>query len=138
LKRRSIILRILNIVFVFTALLLLLCSCRELVELGIQDKGSSIEVEKGEEIKILLDSNPTTGYSWIAGEEIDTNIGALTDSKYFQMKSEEGMMGVGGFEVFTFEAKNSGQTEIVLYYMRPWEEEELKDEFIFNIDVTVK
>lgn len=137
-KHRSTILRILHIFAVFTALLLLLCSCREPVELGIQDKGSSIEVKKGEEIEILLDSNPTTGYSWIPGEEIDTNIVVLTDSKYFQTKSEEGMTGVGGFEVFTFEAKNSGQTEIILYYMRPWEEEELKDEFIFNIDITVK
>jgi predicted secreted protein len=142
LKHRSMILRTLSIVMVFTALLLLLVSCSDTTakkaELGIQDNGSSIEVEKGEEITILLDSNPTTGYSWISGEEIDTNIVELTDSEYFQTEKEEEMVGVGGFEVFTFKAISSGQTEIVLYYMRPWEEEELKETHIFNIEVTVK
>lgn len=106
--------------------------------MGFHDKGSSIELEKGEEIIILLDSNPTTGYSWIPGEEIDTTIMELTDSIFFQTEKEKELVGAGGCEVFTFEAKNSGQTEIILYYQRPWEEVELKDEFIFNIDVTVK
>jgi inhibitor of cysteine peptidase len=106
--------------------------------LGFQDKGSSIELEKGEEITILLDSNPTTGYSWILGEEMDSTIVELTDSMFLQTEKEKELVGAGGSEVFTFEAKNSGHTEIVLCYQRPWEEAELKDEFIFNIEVTVK
>jgi inhibitor of cysteine peptidase len=138
LKYRSMSIRILSVLVVFIFSLLLLCSCREPIELGFHDKGSSIELEKGEEIIISLDSNPTTGYSWVPGEEIDSTIVELTDSEFLQTEKEEGMVGVGGFEVFTFEAKNSGQTEIILYYQRPWEEAELKDEFIFNIEVTVK
>jgi inhibitor of cysteine peptidase len=130
--------RVFCAVIIFISSLFLLCSCRGPVELGINDKGSSIELEKGEEIIILLDSNPTTGYSWIPGEEIDTTIMELTDSIFFQTEKEKELVGAGGCEVFTFEAKNSGQTEIILYYQRPWEEVELKDEFIFNIDVTVK
>ncbi len=161
-KYRSTSIRILSAVVVLIFLLLLLCSCRETatetveldsndksssidrettaktIELGFNDKGSLIELKKGDKIIILLDSNPTTGYSWIPGEEIDSTIVELTDSEYFQTEKEEGMVGVGGFEVFTFEAKNSGQTEIILYYQRPWEEAELKDELIFNIEVTVK
>lgn len=120
----------------FMSSVFLLCSCRGPVELGINDKGSSIEIKKGDEIIILLESNPTTGYSWILGEEIDTNIVSLTGSKFMQKEKE--LVGTGGCEVFTFKAKSSGHTEIILYYQRPWEEVELKDEFIFNIDVTVK
>jgi len=138
LKYRNITIRVFCAVIIFISSLFLLCSCREPVELGINDKGSSIELEKGEEIIILLDSNPTTGYSWIPGEEIDTTIVELTDSIFFQTEKEKELVGAGGCEVFTFKAKNSGQTEIVLYYQRPWEEAELKDEFIFNIDATVK
>jgi inhibitor of cysteine peptidase len=130
--------RVFCAVIVLIASVFLLCSCSEPIELGFHDKGSSIELEKGEEIVILLDSNPTTGYSWIPGEEIDTNIVTLTDSKFIQTETEKELVGSGGREVFTFEAKNSGQTEIILYYQRPWEKAELKDEFIFNIEVTVK
>jgi predicted secreted protein len=129
-------------VVVFVALIFLLYSCRETtvktIELGFNDKDSLIELEKGDKIKILLDSNPTTGYSWITDEEIDSTIVELTDSEFLQTETEKELVGAGGCEVFTFEAKNSGQTEIILYYQRPWEEAELKDEFIFNIEVTVK
>lgn len=138
--------RIFCIVVVFIASILLLCSCRETtaktIELGFSDKGSLIELEKGNKIIIQLDSNPTTGYRWIPSEEIDSTIVELTDSEYFQTEKEEGkeeeIVGVGGFEVFTFEARSSGQTEIILYYLQPWEKAELQDEFIFNIKVAVK
>ena len=55
-----------------------------------------------------------------------------------QKEKEKELVGAGGCEIFTFEAESSGQTEIILNYMRPWEDEELKDEFVFNIYITVK
>ena len=141
-KYRSTSIRILSVIVVFIFLLLLLCSCKgttsKTVELGFADKGSLIELEKGDKIIILLDSNPTTGYSWIPDEEMDSTIVVLTDSEYFQTEKEEGMVGVGGFEVFTFEAKSSGRTDNILNYKRLWEEEELLDVHIFNVKVTVK
>lgn len=140
-NNRSATVKIFSAVIIIIFSLLLLCSCRntvETVELGFNDKGSLIELEKGDKITIQLDSNPTTGYSWIPSEEIDTDVVSLISSEFLQIEKEKELVGAGGQEIFIFEAKNSGQTEIILNYQRPWEETELKDEFIFNIYVTVK
>lgn len=137
-NNRSATLKIFSTVIIIIFSLLLLCSCRDTVELGFNAKGSSIELEKGDKIIILLDSNPTTGYSWTPSKEIDTTVVSLVSSEYIQTEKEKELVGAGGSEVFTFEAKNSGQTQIILNYQRPWEETELKDELIFNIYVTVK
>ncbi len=137
-NNRSATLKIFSTVIIIIFSLLLLCSCRDTVELGFNAKGSSIELEKGDKIIILLDSNPTTGYSWTPGKEIDTTVVSLVSSEYIQTEKEKELVCAGGSEVFTFEAKNSGQTQIILNYQRPWEETELKDELIFNIYVTVK
>ena len=112
-KYRSVTVRIFSTVIVFIFSVVLLCSCRGAVELGFNDKGSSIELKKGDTITILLESNLSTGYSWIPSEEIDTTVVSLTGSEFMQK-------------------------EIILNYMRPWEDEELKDEFVFNIYITVK
>ncbi|MBU4313607.1 MAG: protease inhibitor I42 family protein [Actinobacteria bacterium] len=135
---RNVIIRLLSVVLVITLLIILLCSCKSIAELTFDDKGKSFELEKGERINIKLESNPTTGYSCILGGETDTSVVSLFDSKFVQTEKEEELVGTGGYEIFTFKAENSGQTEIILTYQRPWEEEELKEEFLFKINITVK
>ncbi len=135
---KNVIIRLLSVVLVITLLIILLCSCKSIAELTFDDKGKSFELEKGDRINIKLESNPTTGYEWILGEETDTSVVSLFDSKFVQTEKEEELVGVGGYEIFTFKAENSGQTEIILTYKRSWEEEELKEEFLFKINITVK
>lgn len=135
---KNVIIRLLSVVLVITLLIILLCSCKSIAELTFDDKGKSFELEKGDRINIKLESNPTTGYSWILGGETDTSVVSLFDSKFVQTEKEEELVGAGGYEIFTFKAENSGQTEITLTYQRPWEEEELKGEFLFKINITVK
>jgi len=135
---KNVIIRLLSVVLVITLLIILLCSCKSIAELTFDDKGKSFELEKGERINIKLESNPTTGYEWILGGETDTSVVSLFDSKFVQTEKEEELVGVGGYEIFTFKAENSGQTEIILTYKRSWEEEELKEEFLFKINITVK
>lgn len=135
---RNVIIRLLSVILVITLLIILLCSCKSIAELTFDDKGKSFELEKGERINIKLESNPTTGYEWILGGETDTSVVSLFDSKFVQTEKEEELVGVGGYEIFTFKAENSGQTEIILTYKRSWEEEELKEEFLFKINITVK
>lgn len=135
---KNVIIRLLSVVLVITLLIILLCSCKSIAELTFDDKGSSVELEKGDKINIKLEYNPTTGYEWILSEETDTTIVSLFDSKFLQTEKEEELVGAGGYEIFTFKAENSGQTEIILTYQRSWEEEELKEEFLFKINITVK
>ncbi|MBA7479929.1 hypothetical protein ES707_15370 [subsurface metagenome] len=135
---KNVIIRLLSVVLVITLLIILLCSCKSIAELTFDDKGKSFELEKGDRINIKLESNPTTGYEWVLGGETDTSVVFLFDSKFVQTEKEEELVGAGGYEIFTFKAENSGQTEIILTYKRSWEEEELKEEFLFKINITVK
>jgi inhibitor of cysteine peptidase len=116
---KNVLIRLLSIVLVITLLIILLCSCQSIAELTFDDKGKSFELEKGDRINIKLESNPTTGYSWILGEETDTSMVSLFDSKFLQTEKEEELVGAGGYEIFIFKAENSGQTEIILTYQRP-------------------
>ncbi len=135
---KNVHIRFFSIVLFILLSMILLCSCKNITELTFDNKGKSFELEKGDRINIKLESNPTTGYEWILSEETDTAIVPLIDSKFVQTEKEEELVGVGGYEVFTFQAKKIGQTEIILTYKRSWEEEELKEEFTFNINITVK
>lgn len=77
-------------------------------------------VYNNENISITLESNPTTGYSWIFS--IDENHIKLV-SKDFLLKSY--VVGASGTEKFIFKAIKEGETNIVMSYKRPWENSNL-------------
>ncbi len=118
--------------------MILLCSCKNIAELTFDNKGSFIELKKGDKINIKLESNPTTGYAWVLSENTDETIISMTNSEFIQTEKEEKLVGSGGYEIFTFQAKKNGQTEIILTYKRSWEEKELKEESLFKINITVE
>jgi len=82
-----------------------------------------IEVAKGEEFTIVLDSNPTTGYSWRLARPLDEDILMLIGSEYLQPtpSSKTPVMGAGGRELWVFRALSPGNVEISLEYVRAWE-----------------
>ena len=114
---------VIMIAFVLATLTLAVSGCEldgEVKE--YRDPANLIEVEKGEEFAILLESNPTTGYQWKLAEELDTEIIVLVKTEYEAPDTE--LMGAPGEEKWTFKAENLGDTTITLAYVRPWEEEE--------------
>ena len=102
-----------------------------------KDNGSSISLDKGQRIEIKLDSNITTGYSWKLPENADAKIVSLVSSEYIESEKDKEMVGTGGIETFIFEAKEAGQAEIILEYVRPWEKN-TEPEKIFKLKITVK
>jgi inhibitor of cysteine peptidase len=101
-----------------------------------KNNGDSINLKAGDTVVIRLESNPTTGYSWILDEKTDTSIVSAADSEYVQSVKDEELVGAGGHEIFTFKAASKGKTSIVLNYERPWEEdEEPLETFEINISV---
>lgn len=74
---------------------------------------------KPQTMTLSLDSNPTTGYSWTATQ--DTELFDISD-EYIENQHEDGMVGVGGRQVFTLEPKASGTTDVIFTYARSWEE----------------
>ncbi len=138
-KGKNLLIGVFSAVLVTILLITLFCSCRYTIEqLTFDDKGSSIELKKGDKIEIKLESNPSTGYSWALSKETDETIVSLTSSEFIQTEKEEELVGSGGYEIFMFQAVKGGQAEIVLLYQRPWEDEEQEEDSIFNLNVTVK
>ena len=100
------------------------------------DNGESINLKLNEIIKIKLESNPTTGYSWNLSDETSTAIISLISSDYKTSTPDKGVVGAGGNETLTFKAIAKGNTTIILTYNKSWEEgvEQIET---FKLNVTV-
>ncbi|MCL2473607.1 MAG: protease inhibitor I42 family protein [Alphaproteobacteria bacterium] len=79
-----------------------------------------ISVRKGNTFSVRLDANATTGYTWRLAKPLDAKLLHLLASDY--EANPGGLMGAGGFEIWTFDAVNAGVTDISFEYIRPWEE----------------
>jgi inhibitor of cysteine peptidase len=98
------------------------------------DNGKTVEVTKGSDLKVVLESNPTTGYKWEV-KEVDASI--LKQAGEAAYKADSDAVGAGGKETFTFNAVGAGQTTLKMEYRRPWETEEPAVE-TFAITIVVK
>jgi inhibitor of cysteine peptidase len=78
-----------------------------------------IAVKVGQEFKIALKANATTGYQWVIAKGPDTNLVKLAHCIY--KRPESRLIGAGGEMVWTFQALAKGKTEIGLIYARSWE-----------------
>jgi inhibitor of cysteine peptidase len=84
---------------------------------GIGDNGKTISMSEGATIKIILDENPTTGYSW--NESLTSGL-KITGSNYIQGGSP-GLAGAGGTHEWTIKATGKGEQQFSAAYKRPWE-----------------
>jgi len=102
-------------------MLLIASGCERGVRLGEDDSGGSVTVPVGETFEIVLESNPTTGYSWGPAEVPDC-VEQEGESEY-DSDAPPTMMGAGGEETWRFTAVETGEGTLRLEYRRPWEEE---------------
>jgi len=84
-------------------------------------KDTLIRASVGVEFSIILDSNPTTGYSWDFSSPPDEGIIKLIDDA-FQPPTTQ-LKGAGGKQLWTFRPVGEGMTTIALKYLRPWEKD---------------
>jgi len=73
-------------------------------------------VKSGETFTVKLDENPTTGYSW--NMTVGDGLKIVSD-RYVANKT--GLMGSGGYHVWTIQATKAGTYQIKGVYKRPWE-----------------
>lgn len=118
------------LVIVFTALVIAGCGGNG-DSVSHSDPSRAIKVKNGGEFVINLESNPTTGYSW--QETSDSTMVSLISVDYEEDQAEEGMVGVGGKEFFTYRALQSGETEIEMVYGQHWEGGEVDAPLIFTV-----
>jgi predicted secreted protein len=82
---------------------------------AVYHRGDSITVHAGDEFVIALAANPSTGYSWTAGDNPD-----VTFLRSRQIAGT-GEPGSPGMQELTFRAQHSGATTLELAYARSFE-----------------
>jgi len=84
------------------------------------DAGTTVMVRMHDTIEVVLEGNPTTGFTWErAPDDESAAILEQLGDPVFQPDTE--LVGSGGKFTFRFEAVASGQAILRLIYHRPWE-----------------
>jgi len=93
-----------------------------------------INVSIGENFTISLESNTgSTGFNWWA--QFDTDYLSLVDSSVEVPTSSPGMVGVPGKQLFTFNTKMAGNTDVIMLYLQPWENGTIGTKKIFPVNI---
>ena len=100
-------------------LIALLCLAFCWVVTAVAAEPKPITVKAGQEFKISLASNPTTGYGWQFAKHPDAKLLKLLGSEFKPAQSK--LVGAGGTQVWTFKALAPGKTPLALNYVRAWE-----------------
>ena len=100
------------------------------------DNGKKIEVHPGDIIRITLESNITTGYSWENADKVDTDILALDQNDYVSDPNPEELDGVGGNTVIVYRVLKPGKAKIDLVYLQSWEPSEFDTRFSVTVEVS--
>jgi len=89
--------------------------------------GQTLVLKQEQVFQVTLAANHTTGYKWMLAKVPDPKVVKLVTNNYVPDSAEgpDGKlrMGVGGHEVWTFQAMGPGRAMIVLNYVRPWEKD---------------
>jgi len=80
--------------------------------------GSTVELHTGGRLKVILEGNPSTGYTWEVAT-VDPSI--LRQDCEPEFEPESNLIGASGKITMTFKAVSAGPTTLRLIYHRPWE-----------------
>lgn len=83
--------------------------------------GNEIQAKAGQEFTITIESNATTGYQWQLAQTPNESIVKFVKSDY--KAPQNGRIGQGGEEVWTFKAVAKGTAQISMKYVRSWEKD---------------
>lgn len=99
----------------------------EEVVVTISDNGGGkavpITVNSGSTFTISMVSNPTTGYSWVLADKLDSKVLAESEPGTFLAPPQSGepMAGAPGKQVWSYKSVGPGKTILTYNYSRPWE-----------------
>lgn len=119
-------------VLVVTALALVMGACvdSDTVTITEEDAGSTVEMTTDQVLELRIESNPTTGYEWVV---LDPGVLEETSRSHRPESDDE---GAGGVTTIRFTPTSTGAADLVLGYMRPFEEgEDPIERFIVGVVV---
>ena len=98
------------------------------------DDSEDIVVNAGDSFIIALESNPTTGFEWMAEIEGD-HISYLGKEFVSAHDADTNVVGAGGMEYFTYKAESKGSSDVLFSYARTWESVQPLEKKTFHIIV---
>lgn len=117
---------------------LLLAACtprvREPVKVVEGDSGSMVVLRVGDQVHIVLDSDPSTGYVWEISSPDITVVRQVGDP---QFKAGSDALGGGGKLTWVFEAIAPGEQMLSLIYHRTFEQD-VPAARTFALDILVR
>lgn len=97
--------------------------------------GTGLTLSAGDSIRVMLESNPTTGFEWTL-TSLDKNIMHNTESSFVPgCLGEPEAAGCGGHSLWTFTAVAEGSTTVEIAYSRIWESVPPARTFTLNVTV---
>ncbi len=87
------------------------------IQLGVEASGSNQRVKVGDTVVLILDENPTTGYSWVLNSPIDASLLEVSDE---YVAPDTALIGAGGQHKWVMQALKAGQAEISMTYKQNW------------------
>jgi predicted secreted protein len=95
------------------------------------------EVSVGDQVKVALCSNPSTGFSWQEPEISDAAIVSLANRTFTPVAGSGQVVGAAGTDNVTLNATAKGTSTVVLRYSQPWPGG-ASSEWTYTLTVTVR
>lgn len=107
----------------------------------VRDLPAQVRLVPGEKVKIVLQTNVTTGYSWHAEggccTKNDKQVAKVSKGVYKAPSNTGGMVGVAGTTTWTVTALRAGTTDIVITSRPPGQESTMDDTEVGTLHVIV-
>ena len=82
--------------------------------------GSGVGLNVGDTLILILNGNPSTGYTWDVGFYVHPVIEPAGEPEY---QSDSNLVGAGGTYTFHFLATGEGEAKLAMIYHRPFDKD---------------
>jgi len=109
--------------------------------LVVRDLPAQVRLVPGERVKLILSTNRTTGYTWLAqGGCCDSKnqpIVKVSKGVYTAPAATNGMVGVAGTTTWTIKALRTGSTDVTIVTRPPGAQNTMSDETVGTLSIIV-
>jgi inhibitor of cysteine peptidase len=97
------------------------------------DADQSVKVSPGQTLEVVLDANPSTGYTWSVAAEPEFL--TAQGEPVFSSEAASGLVGAPGTQTLRFTVSAAGEGPLSLSYVRPWEADAAPAQ-TFTVEIT--
>ena len=120
---------------ILTIMMFIACNGEDAGPVTYTDAGDTVRVKVGQQFKIVLESNVTTGFKWQFTVPYDTTALKLVEHQYVAKPNPDNLMGRGGHDHWLFEVLKKGPATISLEYGQPWDSTSFEKTVEFKVEV---